>query len=224
MKVTEIKDTSLWLSMANYYICEHCRAVDPDICRTHRGHRCPICSRMSDTGQLFFDINVLTLIDLIQEAFHTRAWKESEFGNKKISVLSLSVLIFFCTLREVLLESLIFDFMCFRNLPTRDRDRLYDKSYFEKTKLFSSLVGLKGWDEVLSQLKAKTGRDYRKFNGFLVTAAKMRNQILHGGDTGAFRSHMKKACLENIPELLELYVDFHNTFIHPEYLEKLENA
>jgi hypothetical protein len=89
------------------------------------------------------------------------------------------------------------------------------------TKLFPSLAGLKSWNEAISQTKVKTGRDHKHIDEFLKKANKMRNEILHEGDKLAFRPHMKKACLENIPKLVELYVDFHNTFIHPVYLERL---
>lgn len=224
MSITEIMDTSLWPTVANYFICEHCRVVDTNIHFTERNYRCPTCGKTSDTGRVFFDINILTLIDLIQEAFHTKPRKKSEFGNKKINAPSLAVLIFFCTLREALLESLIFNLMCMHDLPPNVRDRLYDdnRMYSDKMKkLFPSLAGLKTWNEALSQIKVKTGRDHKPIDEFLKKADKMRNEILHEGNKLAFRPHMKKACLENIPKLLKLYVDFHNTFIHPVYLERL---
>jgi hypothetical protein len=224
MGLAEIKDTSLWPAIANYFICDHCRVVDADIRLTERGYQCPICFKTSDSGRLFFDIGILTLIDLIQEAFHTKSWKKSEFGNKKISAQSLSVLIFFCSFREVLLDRLIVNLMYMYDLPQNVRDRLYadNRTYSERmTKLFPSLVGLKNWKEAIRQIKAKTGRDHTRIDGFLRKANDIRNEILHEGDKMAFRPHMKKACLENIPNVIALYVDFHNTFIHPAYLGRL---
>ncbi len=224
MGITKMSGTTLWPTVANYFICEHCRVVDKNIYRTERDYLCPTCRKTSDTGQFFFDINILTLIELINEAFYTKPLKKSEFGNKKINASSLAVLIFFCTLREALLESLIFNLIRMHDLPPNVRDRLCEDNRMylaKKTKLFPSLAGIKSWNEAISKTKLKTGRDYKGIDAFLEKANKMRNEILHEGDKLAFRSHMKKACLENIPPLLELYVDFHNTFIHPAYLARV---
>lgn len=227
MKLEKIKDRSLCLVVANHQICDHCKVVDLDIRRIEGGYICPICSKPGDTGHMFFDMNILTLINLIQEAFHTKPWKDSEFDNKKINAHSLSVLIFFCTLREVLLERLIYDLMCMHRLPKAVCERLYDdnRTYSDRmNRLFPSLIGLKSWKEALKQVETTTGRKHSDINDFLKKASDMRNEILHEGRKWAFEPHMKKSCLDSIPPLLGLYVDLHNVFLHPVYLKRIQGG
>ncbi|MHB8771973.1 MAG: hypothetical protein ACYC7J_13330 [Syntrophales bacterium] len=224
MELSEIKNKSLWPDVAKYFICSHCRIVDSDIRRMERGHQCPTCRKTSDDGRFFFDLNILTLIDLIHEAFHTKSWKESEYDSKAIGAASLSVLLFFCSLREVLLDNLIISLMAMHNLPSKVSDRLNEdnRTYSDKmTRLLPSLIGLKSWNEAIEQIKVRTGRDHKHIDAFMKEANKMRNEIIHEGDKLAFQPHMKKACLENIPQLINLYVDFQNTFIHPVYFGRL---
>ena len=227
MKISNITSTSLSFATANHQICTHCMIVDRDMKRIEGGYLCTVCKMPGDTGHMFFDFNILTLIDLIQEAYLAKPWKASELENENINSHSLSVLIFFCTLREVLLERLIYNLMVMHKLPESIRERLYDdnRTYSDKmNRLFPSLVGLKSWKEAISTLQGKTGNDYNKINDFLKTASDMRNEILHEGDKWAFEGYMKNHCLENIPLLLGLYVDFHNVFIHPVCLERLSKA
>jgi hypothetical protein len=188
------------------------------------GYLCPVCKMPGDTGHMFFDVNILTLIDLIQEAFHTKPWKSSESEANNINAHSLSVLIFFCTLREVLLERLIYDLMVMHKLQESIRERLYDdnRTYSDRmNRLVPSLLGKKSWKEIIRILQRQTGNDHKEINDFLKTASDMRNEILHEGNKWVFEGHMKNDCLENIPSLLGLYVDFHNVFIHPVYLKNL---
>jgi hypothetical protein len=88
--------------------------------------------------------------------------------------------------------------------------------------LFPSLVGINSWKLILKQLECATKKNYSEINEFLKKASDMRNEILHEGKKWAFEPHMKKSCLDNIPPLLDLYVDLHNTFLHPVYLKRLQ--
>ena len=226
MIVSKIKNISLSYIIANHQICGHCRVVDQDLNRIEGGYLCTVCKMPGDTGHMFFDFNIISLIDLIQEAFHAKTKQFSKLINKRINAHGLSVLIFFCTLREVLLERLIYDLMVMHNLQKSIRERLYydNRNYSDRmNRLLPSLLGLKSWKETISTLQEKTGNDYKEINEFLKAASDMRNEILHEGDKWAFEGHMKNDCLQNIPSLLGLYVDFHNAFIHPTYLEQLRN-
>ena len=137
---------------------------------------------------------------------------------------SLTVLILFCTLREVLLERLVNHLMEMHGLPDNIRERLCqdNRSYSDRMdRLFPSLIGTNNWKDTIHQLQKKTRKDYRDINDFLKKASDMRNEMLHEGVTRSFEPNFISDCLERIPPLLGLYVDFHNYFIHPVYLEKL---
>jgi hypothetical protein len=224
MKISSVTNTNLSFIIANHQTCGHCMVVDQHMERLERGYLCPICKMPGNTGYAFFDLNILTLIDLIQEAFHTKPWKTPEFEHVNNNAHSLSVLIFFCTLREILLERIIYNLMNLHEIPKCDRDRLLSENRMfsaKRDKLFPNLLGMKNWKEAIKTLQGKTGNDYKEINAFLKAASDMRNDILHEGDKWSFEEHMKYDCLENIPALLGLYVDFHNAFIHPVNLERL---
>jgi hypothetical protein len=221
MKLAEIRDTSISPIIANYQLCGHCKKVDQDMGRLCVSYKCPVCDMPGDTGHGFFDMDIQILIDLIQEAYHLRPRKKLSIP---VHAHSLSVLVLFCTLREVLLERLIAHLMEMHGLPDSIRERLWhdNRNYSDRMDgLFPSLIGTKSWKASIHQLQNKTQKDYIDINDFLKKASDMRNDILHEGVTWPFEADFIKDCLERIPLLLNLYVDFHNTFIHPVYFERL---
>jgi hypothetical protein len=221
MKLIKIIDRSLSPIIANHQLCGYCMKVDQDMGRLYVSYKCPVCNMPSDTRHAFFDMDIGILIDLIQEAYHMRPCKKPPVP---VHAHRLSVLILFCTLREVLLERLIIHLMEMHGLPNSIRERLcYDnRNYSDRMdRLFPSLIGTKSWKDSIHHLQNKTGKNYRDINDFLKKASDIRNEILHEGATWPLDPDFIKDCLERIPPLLGLYVDFHNTFIHPGYFKRL---
>ena len=107
MNVPEIKQ-SLSTLTSNYLICENCKIVDKNFERIKKGSPCLICDSNSSGGVLYFKISIHILIDLIQEAYHSANLITGvEKLYKGESSHDISVIIFFCTLRESLLDNLI---------------------------------------------------------------------------------------------------------------------
>ncbi len=97
--------------IGKWQICEFCKIVDDDRNRTKYGHICNACGKESNGGQMYFDMSVHLMIDLIKEAFITEHKIEHK-GTKleyQLNTHYISVLLFFCTLRETLLNGLITD-------------------------------------------------------------------------------------------------------------------
>jgi len=195
--------------------------VDQDMGRLWVNYKCPVCEMPGDNGRGFFVMDICILIALIQEAYHTKPRKKVTVH---IQSHHLSVLILFCTLREVLLERLISRLMEMDGLSETERERLNcdNRNYSDRReRLFPSLIRAKSWNDAITQLQHKTGENYGDINDFLKKASDMRNNMLHEGITWPFEPDFITDCLKKIPLLLGLYVDFHNSFIHPEYFKRL---
>lgn len=149
--ILDIKHQSLGLVLADFHICQHCHIVDRDSNRIKVGYPCPNCGTPSPAGRMYFNVSVHSLINLMQEFFHKDQSKLEtpedelfdEVSQKKSS--KLAVIIFFATLREVLLENLLYDLMIAQNLPGNVCKRLFSDSITHKQrleKLFPSLAGV----------------------------------------------------------------------------------
>src|SRR4051794_18096927 len=99
----------------------------------------------------------------MQESFHqepTRSDRSLIGGNAN----KLGVVVYFCTLGEVLLEHFLRELMCALQLPTGVRDRILNDNLFSKErveKVFPSLVGEK-WNAVVKELCKSSKLDYEE--------------------------------------------------------------
>lgn len=221
MTLTKIRDRRVSFIIANHQHCGYCMKVDCDMGRLTKSYKCPICNKPSDTSLPFFDMDIGMIIDLIQEASQGRPRKKFSVP---IHAHSLSALILFCTLREVLLDRLIERLMKMHGLPDTVRQRLDDdnKNYNQRRdRLMPSLIGTKNWKDSICHLQNKTKKKYGDIDDFLKKASERRNEILHEGLTWTSEPDFTKDCLGKILPLIDLYVDFHNIFIHPVYFERL---
>lgn len=223
--ITDIKDQSLGLLLADFHICQYCHIVDRDSDRIMVGHPCLNCGTPSPSGRMYFNMSVHSLINLMQEFFH----KDQTEGSRPRDGLSyavsvkknskIAVVIFFVTLREVLLENLLYDLMIAQGLPANVCRRLFADSPMHKQrmdKLFPSLVGIP-WKKALNILNNKCELDYIELDSFVEKAADARNRFLHKGSKYAITEKMAEECLRRIWPLLNLHVYLHNEYVVPYY-------
>jgi hypothetical protein len=215
-----IENRNLSNIVGEYYVCTKCKVVDT-FPRNIQGTRCPICAKQSDIGLSFFYLSVLMLIGLLQEAYRAIP-KEDSHGSEQyenIQSHSASVLIFFCTIRELLLSQFITNMMAALKLPKAIQERLNADSDTHSDrlfKLFPSLTDSK-WEDVLKNLPSQNNYDWLKLNQFLKEAAEARNSFLHEGDFFAVYKNIAKECVENLFPLMELFVELNNKYVHPFY-------
>lgn len=156
------------------------------------------------------------MIDLIQEAYHSGSNKIPKYihGNE-ININDISVVIFFITLREALLENFLHEIAIAKNVPKNIFERLKsdNKLYIKKQNaLFLALTDDK-WEDAIQKL------NYVDLNSFIKNAANIRNIFIHEGNKYCINRDISEKCLSKTPELVRFYVDLHNKYIHPIYLK-----
>ena len=124
------------------YICEDCSIVDFDMNRSYVGYECPRCGEWGAGSIGYFPMNVYSVLDLIQEYYRLEK-KEiyTNFGNTEDTknVHFLSIIIFFCTLTEVLLTNFFINFFEKTNVPRNIQTRLLTDNFFSAI-IISSVI------------------------------------------------------------------------------------
>lgn len=219
MDVTDIKDQPLGILLANFYICQDCHIVDNDHDRMNVGHHCSNCGNPSPGGQSYFGFKVNSLITLMQEFYHSEQSITNGFDEVKdlkwIGNVKLPVIIFFVTLREVLIDNLLQKLFVARGLPDDICERLLaDSSGYKQRidKLFRTLAGEK-WKNALKKISQEQNFDFIALDDFVEEIVKARNTFLHSGIKWAIKEEMAKQCLRNIYPVLSMYKNLHNKYV-----------
>lgn len=126
MNAAEIRNQLLSTLIADFQICEHCQIVDKDKGRIRTGYECPNCGNQSTGGMLYFEFNVVSTINLMQEFYHL---KPETYLNLGIPTTedeikrnhSVAVVIIFCTLIEILLQGFLEKLMTRRKFQMKFR-------------------------------------------------------------------------------------------------------
>jgi len=217
--ITDLIERKLRLSihLANFIMCDYCYIVDRDIKRLRVGHKCSNCGN-AGTAISYFNISVLSLIDLIQEFYSTDIiFKEEEFntGQRDINI-RLAVVIFFCSLIEVLLHHFLVQFMIIKTGKSeKEREKLLNDNISISKKinnLFPSLTGDK-WEEAICKINNNVELDYAETSDFCIRAKDARNTFLHKGYKRAIPKDMPEECIKQIWSLLSLFVALHNEYV-----------
>ena len=226
MKITEIKNQSLSTVIANYLECQGCKIVDQNLQRMRKGYKCSICGYVSDSGLLYFNINTHILIDLIQEAYQSSNLEtETEKLYEGQGAHDISVIIFFCTLREVLLDNLIKRLMHAQNLSKGVSNRLLSDNKFhiqKQDKLFKALTNVK-WDEAILNLTNEKKINYKEIDEFVSSVVKARNDFIHEANKWSINKELATGCMDNLSGLINLYVALHNSYVQPYYKKSITN-
>lgn len=211
--IVDIKSQRLSTLLSDFSICKSCQIVD----RIHNGTPCPACNIQSAVGRSYFRMSVHQMIDLMQEYYHT----ESPQLFKKSDSHKVAIVIFFCTLAEILMEWFLINLMNAKELSVEIQDRmLEDNKYLEQrtNKLFPSLTGDK-WKDVVNKLSDEVELDYNATSEFYKVVNKARNVFVHRGSIYSIKSEMPQECIENIWPLINLFVSLHNHYVHPIFFD-----
>lgn len=202
----------------NYYLCKSCGIVDGDYERIQVGHECSRCGVPGDGALSYFMFSVSTTADLIGE-LHPLPDLYSIEPEAQITDIKeshdLALLVFFCTLGEILLQHFLQRCMANQKIPVKVQDRLLDDNRFVKQridKLFPMLTGDK-WTKAIQKVIEKSGEDYSKTVKFYIEANEKRNQLLHLGNKWIVPSGFATECFDNTAPLVKLFVELHNEYL-----------
>jgi len=187
-----------------------------DEARTTVGHPCGRCKVPGDGGLEYFHIGVWSLINLMQEFFHSNATpvNADTIGTEPDNTHPLGVVIFFCSLTEVLMENFIEEVMCEQKIPPNLQERLLQDSLFFKRraeKLVPSLIKDK-WSAAVAAVSTSE-KNFKATLDFYYDTAKKRNVFLHRGERWEIPKELPRECLDSIPQLLEFFVRLHNRYV-----------
>ena len=205
----------------DYYLCESCLIVDNDLKRGRHGYKCPRCKNESKGARIYFDLNVFILLQLMHEYYHLersdrdimRKIKSRSKHNHK-----LAVIIFFCTLSEVLLHNFLKQYMIYNKIPKKIQERLLNDNLYPRQrieKLFPSLINEK-WNAALKKISIKSKQNYQDVFDFYLKILHERNDFLHKGNKFNITDEMITDCMIKTPEMVNLFVDLHNLYIAKE--------
>jgi hypothetical protein len=223
MKVSEITEQPLGPLVDVFNVCQSCGVVDADRERARVGHPCARCGTKSKGALAYFGLPANALIDLMQESFHQKP-RATQGGRAlaKDDVHQLAVIIYFCTLGEVLLDHFLREVMYALRIPSAVQERLLSDNSFSRErvdKVFPSLVGEK-WKAVIKELSGNSKLNYEQTVKFYREVVNARNLFLHQGNRWAVPKSMPEGCMEGIWPLMNLYVSLHNRYVPALYADQ----
>ena len=223
MDVTDVKPPQkLGLVLADFSAWQFCYIVDKDQERSRVGYKCPVCKYPSPAGRSHFNISTYSLINLTQEAFHSKSGLYEDREGSRTDAHNISVLLFFCALREVVLNHFVSKLCVAQGKSLEEHDKLLknNKSYDRKRKkLLPSLVGCK-WNELVGKVNNLVEFDCLELNDFLKNVSDKRNLFVHVGPGNLIDRALAEECIRHISPLLYFYVTLHNEYVHPYYFSQ----
>ena len=128
----------------------------------------------------------------------------------------MGTVLYFCTLREALLNHFLVQMLRAQKVPVALIERLLDDNRLASQRfggLFASVVGQK-WDKAVDQVSRKVATNFSPVSQLMRRAAEIRNSFLHEGSAWAVTRELSTECINSASHMVELFVAFHNEFIH----------
>ena len=228
MDIVEIRNQRLSTILTDFMICQSCGIVDKDRERMRVGYECPRCGIPGKHGMIYFPTSVQSMIDLMQAFYHVKQKVPPDSvvaTGQNENNYQLAVVIFFCTLAEVLLEHFLSKLMDKKKLPRKIQARLLDDNLSinrRSQKLFTTLTGAK-LKNAVSKLGEGGALDFSETIRFYRHASRERSNFLHKGYKWAVTQDMPQQCIRHIWPLILLFVALHNEYIADSNAERFLN-
>jgi len=212
-----VENHSLSRLASDYKKCKKCSHV-LNLGPHSSTYTCRICGLENQIPYPFLDLNLLIMVDLMQDSYITATTLQPESPNFTVPVEQArlaSVVVYFCTVKELLLHRFISHFLAEFPLPVSFLES-WDNHYFtdsqRREELLPSLVGM-SWDK-LSDSLSDPQNQFKTMSAFLKKASVSRNNLLHEGNSFDIDPYLAKACLENFLPLMEFYARLNNKYVH----------
>jgi hypothetical protein len=210
-KLSEITSQPASSLACSHLIGKDCGFVDRDWERMTRGHICSECRQPGDGGRLYFHVGIRILVDLIQQAYHAQSPAGAPNGPRGQDV---GTIIYFCTLRETLLNQLLIEAMKAKGHSNARIERLLKDNKLANQRfgeLFHEVIGKK-WPESVSELSTKLRSNFEPVSDLMIRAANQRNRFLHEGSAWLMTTEFSTQCINAVPAMVELFVGMHNEY------------
>ena len=166
-------------------------------------------------------VNLLEDAYTVGESFESSAGPDSGgyYPGRSQDSSYLAVVLFFCTLGEILLEHLVALKTLRLDLPQQLQDRLFADNLGIKSridKLFPAMFDGVTFMEALSRVRSSTGIDYKSTVDTYREANSFRNHLLHRGAAWKLDDQLPDRCFAATSDLLAMYAAMHNEMIEQE--------
>ncbi len=166
----------------------------------------------------YFYVNVDMTVDLLIEAARQTPIVHLEDTHFAYSskLQSISILLLFCTLREILLNQFIEELFIAQAVPDSLRERMLQNNQGQDrltNKLISSLIGKK-WRAAMAEIDEQSGTDYLANESVIKLLIDLRNDFIHTGDQWALNEQNTNDCLDQALRSIHLFVALHNRYVH----------
>lgn len=212
--ISEIHNQQLSTLVCDYLICNNCGVIDRDYGRMKSGHCCAHCQVESEVGSIVFPISIRVLVDLVQQTYHSRSQAKTLDGPQGQNI---GTILFYCSLREALLNMFISNNLRARNVDEALISRMLEDNKLAGQKfggLFSSVVGL-SWKGAVDELNRSRSVNYDVVSDLMQESAKLRNEFLHQGRAWQINRDLATRCIDSVGELVSLFVELHNEYTQP---------
>lgn len=200
-----------------YRLCAVCAYVYHENTPAVPSYRCPRCGNDSEGGDPYFVVTISEIADLISHFYPLPDLDVHPvvFPPEPSRANSLAILVFYCTLGEILLEHFIERAMTKLALPRQVQERLLDDHRYARQrveKLFPVLCGVK-WKKAINEVSKSSTDNLEAAATFYLEAAEHRNRLLHLGNTWQPPPNIAKQCFDQIVPLIRLFVALHNGYL-----------
>lgn len=210
--LSEIDSQTLDTLVCDHLICKDCGMIYRYDFRL--GYQCKHCNAPSEGGRVAFHINIHVLVNLVQQAYHSQSPTGHSTGPQGQDV---GTVLFYCSLREALLNNFIVTNLRTRNIDEVLISRMLDDNKLASQKfgrLFTSVIGTK-WEDAISDLSRTRDKDYMAVSKLMKDAADLRNEFLHEGDAWGINRDFAKRCVDSLGQLVSMFVELHNEYTQP---------
>lgn len=200
--------------VCDFMICNHCGIVDRERSRIVANSLCPACRKPAGVARLYYPVSVHILVDLVHQSYHSYAPVGPISGPQAPTV---GAILFFCTLREKLLNHFLLAFLRAENVRASLIEKMFDDNKLASQKfasLFNAVVGT-GWREAVGEASSFDATDYEPVSDLMKSAASIRNEFLHEGTGWSATRDIATECVNGMPSLFALFVALHNVYVRP---------
>lgn len=214
VELAEVDNQAASTLVCDFMICERCGTVDREHSRMVVDSACPACHLPAGVARLYYPINAHILVDLVQQSYHSDAPISPISGPQ---APTLGVILFFCTLREVLLNHFLLTLLRAQKVPASLIEKVLNDNKLAGQKftgLFPAVVG-KSWQEAVVEASMFDGADFQPVSRLMKEAATIRNSFMHEGTGWAATRDVATGCINSLFALFGLFVALHNIYVRP---------
>jgi len=195
-------------ALVDYCVCPSCHIVSRGLRKKSREEKCSRCGTPLGGGKLFFPRSVVSLICLMEEMFDPSGTAISQHR-------AVGVVILYCTLVEVLLQSFLEKFMGKAGIPEKVQIKLFKDNVSVTRRIWELFLAITDveWKDAVRMLRTSYGVKVLKIIKFYARVTDSRNRFFYGGLDAPIPDDLPAQCRGHIPALLGLFVALHNEYI-----------